>query len=81
MTAFVFVFVYLKFQPEAVFLFVRTNYKEHLQLLYTYSVCIDDFTNRNINNWFSESHQVRIFVNIKFILQFRDLAGCLKKTS
>lgn len=49
--------------------------------MYTYSVCIDDFTNRNINNWFSESHQVRIFINIKFILQFRDLAGCLKKTS
>lgn len=49
--------------------------------MYTYSVCIDDFTNRNINNWFSESHQVRIFINVKFILQLRNLTGSLKKTS
>lgn len=49
--------------------------------MYTYSVRIDDFTNRNINNWFSESHQVRIFINVKFILQLRNLTGSLKKTS
>jgi len=49
--------------------------------MYTYSVCIDDFANRNINNWFRESHQVRIFINIEFILQFRNLTGSLKKTS
>lgn len=61
--------------------FTNTTYKEQLWLMHTYSVCIDDFTDRNINYWFSESHQVWIFINIKFILQFGNLTGSLKKTS
>lgn len=45
----------------------------------TYCVCIDDFSNGNIDHWLCECHQVGILVNIKLILQFWDFARSLEK--